>query len=154
MAIFFIFEANRHRVATRRNEGPALAAWEAACKVYPDYRWLLLWGAMVSRDSKPLPSGAVSEGKSSRLATRDWRLAAVAATVTVIVVLAGPMTWDTKGALSAANDTAHCSTHDCTGCSPDRARHATPGTGAFICALLRAAHDTLRLTCERHRNCQ
>jgi hypothetical protein len=36
------------------NADVAAAAWTRACKTDPDYRWLLLWGAMVQRDSKPL----------------------------------------------------------------------------------------------------
>jgi hypothetical protein len=44
-------------IAACSNSSVALAAWEAACRVYPDYRWLLCWGAMVSRDSKPLKPG-------------------------------------------------------------------------------------------------
>jgi hypothetical protein len=29
----------------------AVAAWECACKIYPNDRWLLLWGGMVQYDS-------------------------------------------------------------------------------------------------------
>lgn len=29
----------------------AIAAWECACKIFPNDRWLLLWGGMVQYDS-------------------------------------------------------------------------------------------------------
>lgn len=30
----------------------AVAAWECACKIFPNDRWLLTWGGMVQYDSK------------------------------------------------------------------------------------------------------
>jgi hypothetical protein len=44
-------------IAACSNADIAIAAYARALEIYPDYRWLLLWGGMVQRDSKPLPLG-------------------------------------------------------------------------------------------------
>jgi len=44
-------------IAVCANIQIARAAWECACKIFPDDRWILTWGGMVQYDSKPLPQG-------------------------------------------------------------------------------------------------
>lgn len=41
-------------IAVCANASIAVAAWECACKIFPDDRWLTTWGGRVMRDSKPL----------------------------------------------------------------------------------------------------
>ena len=49
---------NRFRtISLNGNIEVARAAYEATVKLFPNDRWLLLWGAYVVEDSKPLPLG-------------------------------------------------------------------------------------------------
>jgi hypothetical protein len=38
-------------IAVCANMSIAIAAWQCACKIFPDDRWFLLWGGMVQYDS-------------------------------------------------------------------------------------------------------
>ena len=44
-------------IAVCANIQIARAAWECACKIFPDDRWILTWGGMVQYNSKPLRPG-------------------------------------------------------------------------------------------------
>jgi hypothetical protein len=49
------FGGTGRTIAVCSNVTIAIAAWECACKIFPNDRWLLLWGGMVQHGSERLP---------------------------------------------------------------------------------------------------
>jgi hypothetical protein len=45
------FGGTERTIAVSSNITIAIAAWQCACKIFPNDRWLLLWGGMVQYDS-------------------------------------------------------------------------------------------------------
>jgi hypothetical protein len=48
---------HRRLIAVCSNATVAVAAWDCARQIFPDDRWIMTWGGMVHRDSKPLKFG-------------------------------------------------------------------------------------------------
>lgn len=44
--------SHKRVIAVCSNMDVARAAWECACKLFPDDRWLLTWGGMIQCDSR------------------------------------------------------------------------------------------------------